>query len=89
MKAGQHLERLAFLTLVLLAPCVGFFSIVSIPIVDGSGGGLIGSPAQAAEETPQDMLAAQMRMQGVACEKPLSEGREGLEAGSRSLGSQM
>jgi hypothetical protein len=25
-----------------------------------------------AQETPQDMLAAQIRMQGVACDKPLS-----------------
>ena len=48
MKARQHLQRLAFLTSVLLAPGVGLFSIVSILIVDGSGGGLIGSsPAQA------------------------------------------
>jgi hypothetical protein len=76
MKARQHLQSLAFLTLVLLAPRVGFFSIVSILMVDGSGGGLIGSPAQAAGETPQDMLAAQIRMQGVACDKPLSAVRD-------------
>ena len=76
MKAGQHLQSLAFLTLVLLAPCDAFFSIVSIPIVDGSGGGLIGSPAQAAGETPQDMLAAQIRMKGVTCDKPLSAVRD-------------
>jgi hypothetical protein len=56
MKARQHLQRLPLLTLVLLAPA--FFSIVSIPIVSCSGDGLIGSPAQAAGETPQDMLAA-------------------------------
>ena len=79
MKARQHLQSLALLTLILLAPGVCFFSIVSIPIVDGSGGGgLIGSPAQAAgeTETPQDMLAAQIRMQGVACDKALSAMRD-------------
>jgi hypothetical protein len=74
MKARQHLQSLAFLTLVFLALCVGFFSIVSIG--DGSLGGLIGSPAQAAGETPQNMLAAQIRMQGVACDKPLGAVRD-------------
>jgi hypothetical protein len=72
MKARQHLRSLAFLTLVLLAPGVGFLSFVSILIADGSAGGLIGSLAQAAGETPRDMLAAQIRMQGVACDTPLS-----------------
>jgi hypothetical protein len=76
MKARQHLQGLAFLTLVLLVPAVGFLSIVSIPIVDEAVGGLIGSPAQAAKETPRDMLAAQIRMQGVACDKPLSAVRD-------------
>ena len=76
MKARQHLRSLALLTPVLLAPGVSFFSIVSILIVDGSGGGLIGSPARAAGETPQDTLAAQIRMQGVACDKPLSAVRD-------------
>ena len=76
MKARQHLRSLALLTPVLLAPGVSFFSIVSILIVGGSGGGLIGSPARAAGETPQDTLAAQIRMQGVACDKPLSAVRD-------------
>ena len=76
MKTCQQLQSLAFLTLDLLAPGVGFFSIVAILIVDGSGGGLIGSPAQAAGETPQAILAAQIRMQGVACDKPLSAVRD-------------
>ena len=76
MKARQHLQSLAALTPVLRAPGVSFFSIVCILIVDGSGGGLIGSPAQAAGETPKDMLAAQIRMQGVACDKPLSAVRD-------------
>jgi hypothetical protein len=72
----SRLKSLAVLTHVLLAPGVGFFSIVSILVVDRSGGGLIGSPAQAAGETPRDMLAAQIRTQGVACDKPLSAVRD-------------
>jgi len=72
----QHLQSLAVLTPVLRTPGVSFFSIVSILIVDVSGGGLIGSPARAAGETPKDMLAAQIRMQGVACDKPLSAVRD-------------
>ena len=76
MKARQHLQSLALLTLVIRAPGVSFFSIVSILIIDGSGGGLIGSPAQAAREAPKDTLAAQIRMQGVACDKPLSAVRD-------------
>jgi hypothetical protein len=76
MKARQYLQSLAVLTPVLRAPGVGFFSIVSILIVDISGSGLIGSPAQAAGETPKVMLAAQIRTQGVACDKPLSAVRD-------------
>jgi hypothetical protein len=76
MKARKRLQSVALLTLVLLASGVGFFSIVSMLIVDGSGGGLIGFPAQAAGETPKDMLAAQIRMQGVACDKPVSAVRD-------------
>jgi hypothetical protein len=77
MKARQHLQRLALPAFVLLAPGIGFFSIPSILIVDGSGGGLIGSsPARAAGDTPQDMLAAQIRTQGVACDKPLGAVRD-------------
>jgi hypothetical protein len=71
MKARQHLQSLAFLTLVLLAP-----GAVSILIGDGAAGGLIGSPAQAAGETPQNMLAAQIRMQGVVCDKPIGAMRD-------------
>jgi hypothetical protein len=76
MKACQHLQSLAVLTPVLRAPGVSFFSIVSILIVDGSGGGLIGSVAQAAGEAPKDVLAAQIRTQGVACDKALSAVRD-------------
>jgi hypothetical protein len=76
MNVRQHLQSLAVLTHVLRAPGVSFFSIVSILIVDVSDGGLIGSPARAAGVTPKDMLAAQIRMQGVACDKPLSAVRD-------------
>jgi hypothetical protein len=76
MKARQHLQSLACLSLGLLFAGVGFLSIVSIPIVDGSGVGLIGYPAQAAGETPKDVLAAQIRMQGVACDKSLRAARD-------------
>jgi|HubBroStandDraft_6_1064221.scaffolds.fasta_scaffold1259044_1 hypothetical protein len=76
MKARQHLQSLDVLTPVLRAPGVSFIPIVYILIVGVSGGGLIGSLAQAADETPWDMLAAQIRMQGVACDKPLSAARD-------------
>jgi len=84
MKARQCLQGLAFLAPVLLASA-------SLLVVDGSGGGLFGSPARAAGETPQDELAAQIRLQGFACDRSLgaSEGQEALEAGLRRLGSQM
>ena len=75
MKARQYLQSLALLTLVLLAPGVGFFTTVFILVVDGSGG-LIGSPAQAAGEAPRDVLAAQIRLQGVACDKALGAVRD-------------
>jgi hypothetical protein len=68
MKARQHLQNVAFLTLVLLAPGAGFLSFVFI--------GLIGSPAEAAGEMLRGMLAAQIRTQGVACGKPLSAVRD-------------
>ena len=54
----------------------GLFSIFSILIFDGSGGGLIGSSAQAAGESPRDVLAAQIRLQGIACDKPLGAVRD-------------
>jgi hypothetical protein len=76
MKVRQHLQCLAVLALVFRAFGVSFFSIVSILIIDGSAGGLIGSPAQAAGETPKDTLAAQIRTQGVACDKALSAVRD-------------
>jgi len=76
MKVRQHLQSFALLTLVIRAIGVSFFSIASVLIVDCSGDGLIGSPAQAAGETPRNVLAAQIRLQGVACDKPLSAVRD-------------
>jgi hypothetical protein len=76
MEARQHLQSLAFLTLFLLAPGAGFLSFGFILIVDEAVGSLIGSPAQAAGETLRGMLAAQIRMQGVACDKPLGAVRD-------------
>jgi len=55
---------------------VGFLAIVSVLIIYGSGGGLIGSSAQAAGESPRDVLAAQIRMQGVGRDKPISAVRD-------------
>ena len=45
------------------------------------GGGLLGgelwqSVAKAANETPKDMLAAQIRSQGIACDRPLRARRD-------------
>jgi hypothetical protein len=74
LKALQHLQMLIFMIRVLLAG-IGLFCILSV-LVDGSGGGLIGSPAQAAGDSPRDVLAAQIRIQGVACDKPLSAVRD-------------
>jgi hypothetical protein len=74
MKTLQHLRSLVFMIRFLPAG-VGLFSIISV-LVDGSGGGPIGYSAQAARELPREVLAAQMRMQGVACDKPLSAVRD-------------
>jgi hypothetical protein len=54
---------------------IGLFSIIFV-LVGGSAGGLTGSSAQAAGELPRDVLAAQIRIQGVACDKPLSAVRD-------------
>jgi hypothetical protein len=74
MKARQYLQGLAFLAPVLLAPVL--LASASLLVVDGSGGGLFGSPARAAGETPQDVLAAQIRLQGYACDKSLGAVRD-------------
>jgi hypothetical protein len=74
MKALQLFQSLVFMIRVLLTGG-GLFSIISV-LVDGSGGGLIGSSAQAAGESPRDVLAAQIRIQGVVCEKPISAARD-------------
>jgi hypothetical protein len=75
MKALQLFQSLVLTIRVPLAR-VGLLAIVSVLIFDGSGGSLIGSSAQAAGESPRDVLAAQIRMQGVACDKPLSAVRD-------------
>jgi hypothetical protein len=64
MKARQHRDKLAFLTPVVLAAGAGFLPFIFCD--------LMGFPAQAAGETLRGMLAAQIRMQGVSCDKPLS-----------------
>ena len=43
-----------------------FLVLGSMPL----GNGRFGSSARAAGETPKDMLAAQIRTQGFACDKP-------------------
>ena len=59
MKVRQHLRSFALLTLVLRALGVSFFSIVSVLIVDGSGGGPIGVSCTGRRESLRDVLAAQ------------------------------
>jgi len=39
------------------------------------------SPANAAGETPKDMLAAQIRSQGIACDQPLRATRDAKQSG--------
>jgi hypothetical protein len=73
MKARQHRENLAFLTPVLLASGAGFLSFIFCDP--------IGFPAQAAGETVRGMLAAQIRMQGVSCDKPLRAVRDARRSG--------
>jgi hypothetical protein len=51
-------------------------AVASILDAGSSGSSLIGSSAHAAEETTRGMLAAQIRMQGFACDKPLSAMRD-------------
>jgi len=74
MKSRQYLQGLAFVAPVLLAPVL--LASASLLVVDGSDGGLFGSPARAAGETPQDVLAAQIRLQGYACDKSLGAVRD-------------
>ena len=74
MKTLQLFQSLIFMIRVLLAG-IGLFSIISVP-VGGPARSLIGSSAQAAGELPRDVLAAQIRIQGVACDKPLSAVRD-------------
>ena len=59
------------LLFALLIFSVGFFGFKP-----NAGGLREEFAAKAAEETPQGMLAAQIRMQGFACDKPLSAVRD-------------
>lgn len=67
MKARRYLP-------VVLSPVLVVSA--SLLAVDGSGGGLFASPARAQAETPQDVLAAQIRLQGFACDKSLGAVRD-------------
>ena len=51
-------------------------AIVFILDAGGSGDDLIGFAAHAAGEAPKDTLAARIRVQGSACDKPLSAVRD-------------
>lgn len=70
MKARHHFHGPPFFP---TAGGVGSLSIVSMLIVLCA---VTEPSAQAAGETPKDVLAAQIRTQGVACAKPLSAMRD-------------
>ena len=70
MKARHHFRGPTFLP---MATEVDSLSIASMLIVLCA---VIGPSAEAAGETPKDMLAAQIRLQGVACARPLSAVRD-------------
>ena len=56
---------------------LAFGSLTSVFTLNGnSGTGLILLPAQAAEETPAERLAIQIRKQGYPCDKPISAERD-------------
>ncbi|WP_271558200.1 MULTISPECIES: hypothetical protein [unclassified Bradyrhizobium] len=52
------------------------YRTLGVLVLASTMGGLTTGPAQAAQETPQSMLAAQIRMQGFACDKPLGAVRD-------------
>jgi hypothetical protein len=70
---------------------VGLLAIVSVLIIDGSGGGLIGSSAQAAGGSPAGRACRPDKdaRRWVRKTNQRCEGRKTLQAGLRSLGSQM
>jgi hypothetical protein len=67
MKTCQHLPTVTPLVLGF-AFAVGFIA--------NTAGGLTGFAAQATEDAPQTELAAQIRTQGFACDKPLSAAKD-------------
>ncbi|WP_249151769.1 hypothetical protein [Bradyrhizobium liaoningense] len=52
------------------------YKVFGLLVLAGTMGGLTASFAQTAQETPQTMLAAQIRMQGFACDKALGARRD-------------
>ncbi|WP_258767262.1 hypothetical protein [Bradyrhizobium arachidis] len=52
------------------------YKTLGLLVLAGTMGGLTVGRAQTAQETPQSMLAAQIRMQGFACDKPLGAVRD-------------
>jgi hypothetical protein len=71
MKACKYLLTSILLIFGLLILGIEFPG-QSILDMGASGGGPIGSAAQAAGEAPKDTIAAQIRIQGFACDKPQS-----------------
>src|ERR1700730_2278439 len=71
MKACEYLLTSILLIFGLLVLGIEFPG-QSILDMWTSRGGPMGSAAQAAGEAPKDTIAAQMRMQGFACDKPQS-----------------
>jgi hypothetical protein len=69
-----HPSTLAHLVVCLLI-LGALYSLQRTLDLGGSGGGLVGS-AQAADETAKEMLAAQIRLQGFACDKALGATRD-------------
>lgn len=75
MKACEYLLTRVLLILGLLILGIEF-PRQSILDMGASRGGPMGSAAQAAGEAPKDTIAAQIRMQGFACDKPHSAVRD-------------
>ena len=63
-----------------VSKCPLFLSVLVIGgVLSGAEGWL--SMARAAGETPKDMLAAQIRSQGIACDRPLRATRDAERSG--------
>jgi hypothetical protein len=75
MKVCEYLLTRVLLILGLLILGIEYPEL-SILETGASRGGLMGSAAQAAGEAPKDTIAAQIRLQGFACDKPQSAVRD-------------